>query len=60
MIQWIGAPVEDATWEFAKDIMARYPEFEIGDGSSAVEAWGQVVFQAERVVRDQNYFNCFL
>lgn len=38
LIQWIGAPVEDATWEFAEDIMARYPDFEIGGGSSAVEA----------------------
>lgn len=38
LIQWIGAPSEDATWEFADDIMARYPDFEMGGGNSAVEA----------------------
>jgi hypothetical protein len=33
LVQWAGASVEDATWEFADDIMGRYPDFEIGDSS---------------------------
>lgn len=27
LIQWVGAPEEDATWEFAEDIVAQYPDF---------------------------------
>lgn len=28
LIQWVGTSSEDATWEFAEDIKARYPDFE--------------------------------
>lgn len=29
LIQWMGAPVEDATWEFVDDIRMRYPDFDV-------------------------------
>lgn len=28
LIHWVGAPMEDATWEVTEDVKMRYPDFE--------------------------------